>query len=94
MASTLDLRNKDNLSYAIADLGDSISITLTDEDTGLAAGTLVLTKNLMLGTIGHLQHVMGLINGSFEENYVPAGRFNTVSMQGSLTLQPPPEMRM
>lgn len=94
MASTIDLRDLTYITYSITPSDNDMTLTLRNGETAEVLGNLALSRNLARGMFEHLRIVLEYMNGSFEENYVPEGKFNTTALTGTLTLQPPPETRL
>jgi hypothetical protein len=71
-----------------------MTITIKDSLTNAVLGDISFSKNLSRGFFEHLRIVLEHMSGSFEENYVPEGKFDTTALTGTLLLVPPPETRL
>jgi hypothetical protein len=84
MALTLDLRNKDDLNYQITSGDSSFTIIFKEGTTEL--GSVALSRHLSRGLLEHLRAVLEQLNGNFERNDMPLGKFDSTTATGNVRL--------
>lgn len=86
MALTLDLRDKDDLNYVIV-TGDS-SFTIQFKEGSTDIGSIAMSRHLARGFMEHLRAVLEQLNGNFERNDLPLGKFDATTVSGNVRLVP------
>jgi hypothetical protein len=88
MASTLNLRDQDDLNYQIIAGDKEFTLTLKNGADGL--GSVILSRHLARGLLEHLRTVLEQLNTNFDTHYVALGKFDSATMTGNVRLVPPP----
>ena len=86
MALTLDLRDKDDINYVIVTGDASFTIQLREGTTEL--GSIAVSRHLSRGLLEHFRAVLEQLNGNFERNDLPLGKFDATTVSGNVLLVP------